>query len=209
MSDGTLAWARMDGLLPAIVQDADSGRVLMLGYMNEAALAASRASGFVTFYSRSKRRLWQKGETSGNRLALVRIAADCDGDALLVEAVPAGPTCHTGSLSCFGGETQGPGWLGALERIVAARAGAGTEASYTARLLAAGPEKIAQKVGEEGVEVALAAVARDRDGVIAECADLAYHLTVLMRARDFGWADVMRELQARHADSDGAAAGSS
>ena len=194
-----LAWEKMDGLLPAVVQDAATGQVLMLGYMNRVALAATLSSRKVTFYSRSKQRLWQKGETSGNVLRLVSVAADCDNDALLVRADPAGPTCHTGAASCFGGDgPDGPAWLGELARIVAVRAAAPAEESYTARLLAEGPARIAQKVGEEGVEVALAAVTRDAAGIAEETADLLYHLTVLMEAKGFGWDEVVAVLRARH-----------
>jgi phosphoribosyl-ATP pyrophosphohydrolase/phosphoribosyl-AMP cyclohydrolase len=193
-----LAWGKMDDLLPAIVQDAASGRVLMLGYMNREALAATLDSGFATFFSRSRGRLWQKGETSGNRLAVRSVHEDCDGDALLVRAQPQGPTCHLGTQSCFGGEDGGPGWLAELSRIVAARAAAGGEESYTARLLAEGPARIAQKIGEEGVEVALAAVSRDAEGCAEEVADLLYHIAVLMEARGFGWSDVAAVLQRRH-----------
>jgi phosphoribosyl-ATP pyrophosphohydrolase/phosphoribosyl-AMP cyclohydrolase len=194
-----LAWKKMDGLLPAVVQDTATGQVLMLGYMNRIALAATLSSRKVTFYSRSKQRLWQKGETSGNVLRLVSVAPDCDNDALLVRADPVGPTCHTGATSCFGGEgPDGPGWLAELSRVVAARAASGDEASYTARLLAEGPARIAQKVGEEGVEVALAAVTRDAAGTAEETADLLYHLTVLMQAKGFGWEDVVAILRQRH-----------
>jgi phosphoribosyl-ATP pyrophosphohydrolase/phosphoribosyl-AMP cyclohydrolase len=197
---GSLAWARMDGLLPAIVQDADKRAVLMLGYMNEAALRATLASGRVTFFSRSKDRLWEKGETSGNHLHLRAIRADCDGDALLVEAEPAGPVCHLGTTTCFGDE-DAPGihFLAELARIVAARAGADPAQSYTARLLDEGIARIAQKVGEEGVELALAAVGRDDRACIEESADLIYHLTVLMAARGFGWDEVAAELRRRAA----------
>ncbi|MDQ8755579.1 bifunctional phosphoribosyl-AMP cyclohydrolase/phosphoribosyl-ATP diphosphatase HisIE [Sphingosinicella sp. LHD-64] len=194
-----LAWAKGDGLIPAVVQDSATAQVLMLGYMNAEALATTLESGFVTFFSRSKDRLWRKGETSGNTLALVAVRADCDEDALLVLAEPAGSTCHLGTLSCFS-ETgpNGVGWLGLLARIVEARRGAPAESSYTARLLAEGPDRIAQKVGEEGVEVALAAVSRDRAACISETADLVYHLTVLMEARAFGWEDVAKVLAERH-----------
>jgi len=194
----TLAWDKMDGLLPAVVQDDATGQVLMLGYMNRAALAASLASGFVTFFSRSKNRLWQKGETSGNRLALAAILPDCDGDALLVKATPAGPICHLGTPSCFGADgADGVGFLARLARIVHDRASADPSESYTARLLAEGPARIAQKIGEEGVELALAAVSRDRDSCIEEAADLVYHLIVLMEAKGFGWTDVTAKLAER------------
>lgn len=194
-----LDWNKMDGLLPAIVQHAQTGAVLMLGYMSAQALEATFGSGFVTFFSRSKGRLWQKGETSGNRLKLVSVHADCDGDALLVRADPEGPTCHLGTEACFGDEAAPAiGWLEKLSAIVRDRAGAAPEESYTARLIAEGPAKIAQKVGEEGVEVALAAVTRDVEGCVAETADLLYHLSVLMRVRGYEWSDVVRVLRERH-----------
>ena len=194
-----LAWDKMGGLLPAAVQDRRTGALLMLGYMDRGALAATLRTGFATFYSRSKGRLWQKGETSGNRLRVASVHEDCDADALLVIADPEGPTCHLGTQSCFGGEApEGPGWLAELSRIVAARAAAGDPSSYTVRLLSEGPAKIAQKVGEEGVEVALAAVTRDAEGCAEEAADLLYHLSVLMQARGFGWEDVVAVLKRRH-----------
>jgi len=195
-----LAWDKMDGLLPAAVQDSASGLLLMLGYMNRDALAATLETGLATFWSRSKQRLWQKGETSGHVLRVAAIHEDCDADALLVLAEPQGPTCHLGTASCFGGEgPAGPGWLAELAAIVAARAATGDETSYTARLLAEGLPRIAQKVGEEGVELALAAVTRDAAGCAEEAADLLYHLTVLMQARGFGWSEVIEVLQRRHA----------
>lgn len=189
----------MDGLIPAVIQDSRTGQLLMLGYMNQEALAATFKSGFATFYSRSKGRLWQKGESSGHRLAVKAVFTDCDDDALLIKAEPAGPVCHLGTTSCFGGdEADGVGWLVQLAAIVRDRAQGGDASSYTARLLAEGPARIAQKVGEEGVELALAAVTRDRDSCIAEAADLIYHLTVLMEARGFGWADIVAKLRERH-----------
>jgi phosphoribosyl-ATP pyrophosphohydrolase/phosphoribosyl-AMP cyclohydrolase len=193
-----LAWDKMDGLIPAVVQDARSGRLLMLGYMDRAALAETLSSGLATFHSRSRGGRWQKGETSGNFLRVRAVFEDCDGDALRVSAVPEGPTCHTGAISCFGGEVEGPAWLAELAAIVAERAGAGDSESYTARLLAEGMAKIAQKVGEEGVEVALAAVTRDKAGTAEEIADLLYHVTVLMEAKGLAWADVVAVLRARH-----------
>ena len=194
-----LAWDKMDGLLPVVVQDAANGSVLMLGYMNRDALRATLESRRVTFWSRSKARLWTKGETSGHHLELASVHADCDDDALLVRATPRGPTCHLGTASCFGsGEVHGPAWLATLANIVADRAASGEASSYTARLLAEGLPKIAQKVGEEGVEVALAAVTRDNDGLAEEAADLLYHLTVLMQARGLRWDDVVDRLKARH-----------
>ena len=194
-----LAWGKMDRLLPAVVQDVASGQVLMLGYMDRAALDRTLESGLATFHSRSKGRLWTKGETSGNSLAVRAVHADCDGDALLVLAEPAGPTCHTGAASCFGADVSGPGWLSELARVVAERAGADPAASYTARLLDEGTTRVAQKVGEEGVELALAAATGDRDGAVGEAADLLFHLTVLMRSTGFSWDEVVGELKRRHA----------
>jgi phosphoribosyl-ATP pyrophosphohydrolase/phosphoribosyl-AMP cyclohydrolase len=197
-----LAWDKMDGLLPALVQDADTGQLLMLGYMNADALRATLDSGLVTFWSRSKGRLWTKGETSGDRLELRSVHGDCDGDALLVRAVPQGPTCHLGTVSCFTASGPiGAGWLGQLARTVSERSAADPAESYTAKLLAKGPVRIAQKVGEEGVEVALAAATGDRAGCISETADLLYHLTVLMQSQGFGWDEVTAELQKRHVPS--------
>ena len=193
----SLAWDKMEGLIPAMVQDRATGEPLMLGYMNRQALAATLETGFVTFFSRSKGRLWKKGETSGNVLRVAAVHEDCDGDALLVRADPAGPVCHLGGQSCFAG-APGPGWLGELSRIVRRRARSGDPESYTVRLLEEGPARIGQKIGEEGVEVALAAVTRDTEGCAEETADLLYHLTVLMEARGFGWEDVVEILRRRH-----------
>lgn len=199
---GALAWDRMGGMLPAIVQDAASGEVRMLGYMNRAALEATVADGFVTFFSRSRGTLWRKGESSGNTLTVVAIAADCDGDALLVTAAPHGPTCHTGTTSCFGDRiAQGTGFIAELERVLAERATADPATSYTARLMGEGIKRIAQKVGEEGVETALAGVAGDDAEVASESADLIYHLTLLLHARGLSWSPVIDELRRRHAAS--------
>jgi phosphoribosyl-ATP pyrophosphohydrolase/phosphoribosyl-AMP cyclohydrolase len=196
---GSLAWEKMGGLLPAVVQDVRTGQPLMLGYMNVDALATSLASGLVTFFSRSRRRLWQKGESSGNILEVRAIFADCDDDALLVLAVPAGPVCHLGTQSCFSAPPIGAGWLGELSAIIAERARSGGEASYTRSLLDEGPERIGKKIGEEAVEVALAGISRDAAGCVEEVADLVYHVSVLMEARGFGWDDVIASLRARHA----------
>jgi phosphoribosyl-ATP pyrophosphohydrolase/phosphoribosyl-AMP cyclohydrolase len=194
-----LEWDKMGGLIPAIVQDAATLQLLMLGYMNEEALVRTLESGLVTFYSRSKQRLWTKGETSGNHLKLVAVLPDCDGDALLVRAEPVGPTCHLNTESCFSAEGPGGvGWLARLAQIVAERAAADPKDSYTARLLAEGPQRVAQKIGEEGVEVALAGAGGSREDCIEESADLLYHLTVLMQARDFDWSDIAAKLAERH-----------
>ena len=174
------------GLAPAIVQDADTGRVLMLGWMNEEALERTRATARVHFFSRSRKTLWRKGETSGNELLVRSVTPDCDSDALLIRARPTGPTCHTGAVSCFPAET-GAGLgstLAALARVVEERARNRPEGSYTVELLDAGTRRIAQKVGEEGVEVALAAAAGDPGEVVDEAADLLYHLLVLLEDLD-------------------------
>ncbi len=198
----TLDWAKMDGLLPAIVQDAASGEVRMLGYMDRAALDATLRDRLVTFYSRSRGGPWRKGESSGNVLRLVDIKLDCDRDALLVMANPVGPTCHNGTSSCFGEDcAPGMGFIGTLAGKIAERAGADPSSSYTARLIVTGIKRIAQKVGEEGVEVALAATAGDKDELTAEAADLIYHLTVLLEASDSSWEAVIAELKRRHAAS--------
>lgn len=195
-----LAWDKMDGLLPAVVQDDATGQVLMLGYMDRAALEKTRETGRVTFFSRSKGRLWTKGETSGNTLDLVSVTPDCDHDALLVRAVPNGPTCHLDTPSCFGSEgATGLAFLAQLSRVIEERGEDSPEHSYTASLLSEGRDKIAQKIGEEGVEVALAAVTRDDDGLTDELADLAYHLAVLLQARELSWDDVGERLRKRHA----------
>lgn len=193
----TLAWDKMEGLLPAIVQDR-SGQVRMLGYMDRAALSATLDSRWVTFFSRSKQRLWTKGETSGNRLRLVALDADCDSDALLITVDAEGPTCHRGTTTCFG-EARGPFFPAALEAIIAERAAAGPGSSYTARLAAAGIKRVAQKVGEEAVEVALEALDGDDTLLVGEAADLAFHLTLLLHMKGLSWTDVTRELEQRHA----------
>lgn len=198
----SLAWERMGGLLPVVVQDSDSGEVRMVGYMNRKALEVTVNTGFVTFFSRSRSGLWRKGESSGHTLEVVDIAADCDGDALLVTATPNGPTCHIGTTSCFGDRlTQGTGFIAELERVLVERAGADPAASYTARLLHDGVKRIAQKVGEEGVETALAGAVGDDAELAGEAADLVYHLTLLLQARGLGWQVVIHELRRRHANS--------
>ena len=201
-----LDWAKMDGLLPAIVQDAASGEVRMVGYMDRAALKATIADKLVTFHSRSREKPWRKGETSGNLLDLVDIKADCDGDALLVLATPRGPTCHTGTASCFGADgPPGIGFLVMLANLLKQRASADPATSYTARLMGQGIKRLAQKVGEEGVEVALAATAGDAAELTSEAADLVYHLTLLLQAGDTSWDAVIAELRRRHAASNSTA----
>jgi len=193
----SLDFEKQDGLLPAIVQDARSRRVLMLGYMDRAAVDATLASGRVTFFSRSKGRLWMKGETSGDVLELVSLQTDCDSDALLVQAIPHGPTCHLKRDSCF--EDAPAAFLGQLDALVRQRSAERPAGSYTTRLFEGGVRRIAQKVGEEGVETALAAVTQDDEALLGEAADLMFHLLVLLRARGLGLADVERVLESRHA----------
>lgn len=195
----TLDWDKGGGLVPVIVQHADDGRVLMLGYTDRQALALTVATGQVHFFSRSRQRLWRKGERSGHVLAALSLAADCDRDTLLCQARPAGPTCHRGSASCFDGDGRVHPWLNELEALVAARQGEGAgNGGYVAGLFAQGRTRIAQKVGEEGLETALAAAAGARDDVRSEAADLLFHLLVLLRERDLALADVVAELAGRH-----------
>ena len=198
-----LDWSKGDGLLPAIVQHWRSGEVLMLGYMNAEALAETQRAGHVTFFSRSKQRLWTKGESSGHVLGLKSVRIDCDADTLLIQAEPHGPTCHTGSFSCFGDRSavQPPlGFLAELDVLVESRHAERPAGSYTTRLFEGGIRRMAQKVGEEGVETALAAVAQGDDDLLGEAADLLFHLTVLLRARGLSLADVADLLAKRHSE---------
>ena len=190
-----LDWNKGDGLLPAIVQDARSLRVLMLGYMDRAALEATLSSRRVTFFSRSKGRLWTKGESSGHFLDLVSVDVDCDGDTLLVLAHPQGPTCHLQRESCF--PSARGSMLAELSALVETRAAEKPEGSYTTKLFEGGIRRIAQKVGEEGVETALASVVEDDDALLGEAADLVFHLLVLLRARGLGLEDVEAKLRTR------------
>lgn len=201
-----LDWDKGGGLLPAIVQDAGSGAVLMLGYMNREALAATQATGRVTFWSRSKGRLWTKGESSGHFLELKQIAADCDGDTLLIMAEPNGPACHLGTPTCWGENppqsvAQRVAFLGILEQIIAQRIATRPAGSYTAKLLDEGTRRIAQKVGEEGLELALASVAQSDQDIIGEAADLLYHTLLLLKAKGLSLSQVIVELEARHDSS--------
>ncbi|MBK8563411.1 MAG: bifunctional phosphoribosyl-AMP cyclohydrolase/phosphoribosyl-ATP diphosphatase HisIE [Saprospiraceae bacterium] len=185
-----------DGLAPAIVQDAKTGVVLMLGFMDETALTKTLAEQRVTFFSRSKQRLWTKGETSGHFLDVVEVLADCDADTILIKAKPHGPVCHTGSATCFG-ETNAGAFLPALESIINDRFTNPTEGSYVASLIKKGIKKMAQKVGEEGVEVALEAQGDDPDLFLGEAADLVFHLLVLLRAKGHSLAEVEAVLHRR------------
>jgi phosphoribosyl-ATP pyrophosphohydrolase/phosphoribosyl-AMP cyclohydrolase len=201
-SGDAIDWDKGDGLVPAIVQHGITGRVLMLGYMNAEALAATQTTGFVTFYSRSRKCLWTKGETSGNKLELSAIELDCDGDTLLVTAIPAGPTCHLERNSCFDRDVELPGFgfIGQLESIIKDRMENPGNESYTAQLINAGVHRIAQKIGEEGVEVALAATKGDHKEITSEAADLIYHVLVLLKQQGLDFADVAQRLQSRHRD---------
>jgi len=198
-----LDWDKGGGLLPAVVQDAANGAVLMLGYMNREALDATLTTRRVTFWSRSKQRLWTKGETSGHFLQFTDIAADCDRDTLLILARPVGPACHTGSATCWGEDAprstaQRVAFLGRLEEIIGERIAHPPEGSYTAKLMAGGTRRVAQKVGEEGVELALASLVQADAEVIGEAADLLYHTLLLLKARNLSLSQVVDELEARH-----------
>ncbi|MFA0569862.1 bifunctional phosphoribosyl-AMP cyclohydrolase/phosphoribosyl-ATP diphosphatase HisIE [Vibrio gallaecicus] len=194
-------WEKVGGLVPAIVQDYQSSQVLMMGYMNLAALEKTGETGQVTFFSRTKERLWTKGETSGNVLQLANISLDCDNDTLLVKVNPIGPTCHTGTTTCWDGDKQEETqmvWLHQLEQLLAARKDADPESSYTASLYARGTKRISQKVGEEGVEVALAATSGDKAELVCESADLIYHLMVLLQDQGLSMDNVINKLKERH-----------
>lgn len=196
--DDELDWQKSDGLLPAIVQHWRDGRVLMLGYMNLEALLQTRASGHVTFYSRSKQRIWTKGESSGNTLHMKSIHIDCDRDTILVLADPIGPTCHTGTDTCFGdGAAPTLSILGQLDATIAQRHRDRPAGSYTTKLFDGELRRIAQKVGEEGVETALAAVTQDDEALAGEAADLVYHLAVLLKARGLDLDAVAAVLRSR------------
>lgn len=204
-----LDFAKAGGLLPAIVQHAQTGAVLMLGYMTPEALRVTLTRRRVVFFSRSRRRLWEKGETSGHTLDVAAVRTDCDRDTLLVTALPAGPVCHLGTDTCFGddltadtgrrlGEPPPLAFLEDLEAVIVQRLADRPEGSYTARLQAQGPNRIAQKVGEEGLEVALAAVAEPDGKLIGEAADLLYHLLILLQSRGLRLEQVVAELKSRH-----------
>ncbi|WP_168428433.1 bifunctional phosphoribosyl-AMP cyclohydrolase/phosphoribosyl-ATP diphosphatase HisIE [Erwinia amylovora] len=193
-----LDWEKTDGMMPAIVQHAVSGEVLMHGYMNQQALTTTLTSGKVTFWSRTRQRLWTKGETSENFLHVVSITPDCDNDTLLILAMPAGATCHFGTSSCFSPAAADWTFLWQLEQLLAERKHADPESSYTARLYASGTKRIAQKVGEEGVETALAATVNDRQELTSEAADLVYHLLVLLQDQNLNLSAVITHLRQRH-----------
>ena len=196
-----LDFSKGDGLLPVIVQHARSGKVLMQGFANKEALQKSLETGDVTFFSRSKNRLWTKGESSGHTLKLVSVDSDCDDDSLLVLALPQGPTCHVGTETCWHDNSANSpqlAFLYDLEQVIKSREGADPASSYTASLFAKGVKRIAQKVGEEGVESALAAMAGDKEELANEAADLIFHLLVLLRSQKLELNDVITVLQQRH-----------
>ena len=188
-----------DGLVPAIVQDQNTLQVLMLGYMDAEALAKTQETGLVTFWSRSQGKIWTKGETSGNYLHLVSLAVDCDKDTLLVRAIPDGPTCHTGSKTCWGDAVpESQGFIRELEAVVKGRHEQMPEKSYTTSLFKAGTPRMAQKAGEEAVETVIEAVKGDDERMIYEASDLIYHLLVLLVSKGYGIADLEKELVKRH-----------
>ena len=193
-------WHKVGGLLPVIVQDCQTSEVLMLGYMNEQALRESLAQKKVVFFSRTKQRLWLKGEESGHFLHIVEMGLDCDKDTLLVLARPQGATCHTGDISCFESVSKNAdfAFLGRLERLINSRKNADESNSYTAQLFQSGTKRIAQKVGEEGVETALAACVRDKTELANESADLLYHLAVLLADAQMSFSDVIKVLKERN-----------
>jgi phosphoribosyl-ATP pyrophosphohydrolase/phosphoribosyl-AMP cyclohydrolase len=194
-----LAWKKMNNLIPAIIQHQDTGAVLMQGYMNQQALIATLNSGRATFFSRSKQALWLKGETSGNYLNVSQVLSDCDQDSLLIACRPEGPSCHLGTESCFPEqEISEQNFLSYLEQVVVQRKKEPSASSYTTSLFELGTTKIAQKVGEEGVEVALAAVAETKQDLLGECADLFFHTLVLLQDKDIALKEVMAVLKQRH-----------
>lgn len=194
-----LAWDKMNNLIPAIIQHSATGAILMQGFMNQASLQKTLSTNKATFFSRSKQDLWTKGETSGNFLNVKQVLADCDRDSLLIACDPIGPSCHLGTESCFPEQKlTEQNFLSQLEQVIAARKNDAPEDSYTAHLFSRGTTKIAQKVGEEGVEVALAAVAETKEDLLGECADLFYHTLVLLQDKEIALSEVMQELQKRH-----------
>ncbi|WP_280747906.1 bifunctional phosphoribosyl-AMP cyclohydrolase/phosphoribosyl-ATP diphosphatase HisIE [Parabacteroides sp. PF5-9] len=194
-----LDFDKMGGLIPAIIQDNNTNKVLMLGFMNEEAFEQTRQTGKVTFYSRSKNRLWMKGETSGNVLKVVDITADCDNDTLLVKAIPAGPVCHTGNDTCFGEENaEDIMFLKYLQNFIERRRQDMPEGSYTTSLFSKGVNRMAQKVGEEAVETVIEATNGTEEGFIYEASDMIYHLIVLLTSKGMRIEDLARELKKRH-----------
>ncbi len=197
-----LDFDKSNGLIPVVIQHNLSLQVLMLGYMNKEAFAKTRATGRVTFYSRSKQRLWTKGEQSGNFLLVEEIMSDCDQDTLLIKALPQGPTCHTGSTTCFNEETA-KGFLYELDELVSERIDSNDPSSYTNKIYQKGMNKVAQKVGEEAVEVVIEAIANNKDRLVYESADLIYHLLILLKANGLNFNDIEKELKKRSGGGQG------
>lgn len=186
-----------DGLVPAIVQDAETRKVLMLGFMNDEAFELTKQSGKVTFFSRSRNKLWTKGETSGNFLDVKEVLFDCDADTVLIKAIPSGAVCHTGAATCFDEKNTNDNFLFELEKVIGERKKQSPETSYTAQLFAKGLNKIAQKVGEEAVELIIEAKDDDRELFKSEAADLLYHFMVLLAAKNISLSEVLETLEAR------------
>jgi phosphoribosyl-ATP pyrophosphohydrolase/phosphoribosyl-AMP cyclohydrolase len=201
MNSQELDFTKGDDLLPAIIQDANTNKVLMLGYMNREALEKTQTENRVTFFSRSKKRLWTKGETSGNFLDVLSITADCDQDALLIKVKPHGPVCHTGSDTCFQEVNRSADFLSYLENVIAGRKSSEPGSSYTASLYAKGINKIAQKVGEEAVELVIEAKDDNKELFLGEAADLLYHILVLIQAKEYTLEEVISVLKSRHGES--------
>ncbi|QMT60585.1 bifunctional phosphoribosyl-AMP cyclohydrolase/phosphoribosyl-ATP diphosphatase HisIE [Legionella sp. PC997] len=198
MEINSLDWKKMNGLLPAVVQNAENGSVLMLGYMNQEALIATLTTGQLNLYSRSRKRLWRKGETSGNSMSVQHISVDCDNDSLLIQVLPKGPACHLGYTSCFQpAHHTNLGFIHELIELINERADSNHENSYTANLLDSGLSRCAQKVGEEAVEAVIAAVNNNREELVNECADLIFHLFVLLKACELSFYDVLQCLRDR------------
>ena len=195
----TLDFSKMDGLVPAIIQDDKTQKVLMLGFMNEKAYNQTKETGKVTFWSRTKNRLWTKGETSGNFLNVVSMEADCDNDTLLIKVNPTGPVCHTGADTCWGEKNENPlAFLGELQRFIEKRYEEMPEGSYTTSLFQSGVGRMAQKVGEEAVESVIEAMACNNERLIYEASDMIYHLMVLLTSKGLKFEDLATELQKRH-----------
>jgi phosphoribosyl-AMP cyclohydrolase / phosphoribosyl-ATP pyrophosphohydrolase len=194
----TLDWKKMNGLLPAIIQNAENGNVLMLGYMNQEALIATLTTGQLNLYSRSRKRIWRKGETSGNSMSIQHISIDCDSDSLLIQVLPKGPACHLGHSSCFQpAHNTNLGFIHELIELINERADAKNENSYTVKLLESGLSRCAQKMGEEAIETVIAAVNNNQEELVNECADLMFHLFVLLKACELSFYDVLQCLQDR------------